>query len=83
MSKFRPILLQLACTASHWREACVIKSPSKAPVITQEIDSEIEKVCGHGDIPIPHLLHTKIPVVWQQHCSCADKSAVQDAWLNL
>lgn len=47
------ILLQLARTVSHRREACVIKSPSKALVIIQEIDSEIEKVCGHEDSPSP------------------------------
>lgn len=35
------------------RGAGVIKSPSKAPVITREIDSEIEKVCGHQDSPLP------------------------------
>lgn len=36
-----------ARTVSRRRGGSVIKSPSKAPVITQEIDSEIEKVCGH------------------------------------
>lgn len=46
-------LCSSARTASRRRGAGVIKSPSKAPVITQEIDSEIEKVCGHWDGPSP------------------------------
>lgn len=32
---------------SRRRRVGVIKSPPDEPVIAQEIDSEIEKVCGH------------------------------------
>lgn len=48
-----PSSISQACSVSHRREVCVIKSPSKAAVITQEIDSEIEKLCDHRESPSP------------------------------
>lgn len=35
----------LALAESHNKEASIVKSPSKATVIADEIDSEIEKFC--------------------------------------
>lgn len=59
------IFLQLTCTVSHRKEGAVVKSPSKATVITQEIDSEIEKSLQPHRQPIPQVFRAKIPAVWQ------------------
>ncbi len=64
-----------ARTASHRRGAGVIKSPSKAPVITQEIDSEIEKVCGHEDSPSPTSSTPRFSLCDRK---CGDGSALPD-----
>lgn len=49
----------LAWAESHRRDASIVKSPSKATVITDEIDSEIEKFCflwcdRYDDESVPH-----------------------------
>lgn len=41
----RSVRQKLARAEAHRREASIVKGPSKATVITDEIDSEIEKFC--------------------------------------